>query len=202
MYRRGIISTYAIVFAMQSVSGFKEQAPQNDAGPACGADNRDALPISSVRQVIAGVCVIRVAACVVIEAVTEDTAVSEMLMATEAAARLGKMRAHRAASESAASAAEMAAAEAAAHASAAEAAAHMSATEATAHMPATEATAHMPATAETSTVPTPTSAAARKRVSSQSPGESGSRRQDDHGFPQHWILLSTQPASSRFEPKA
>jgi hypothetical protein len=60
---------------------------------------------------------------------------------------------------------------------------------------AAEATAHMSAAAETvstteattvsatkaTTVPT-TSAAARKRVSGQSPRESGSRCQDDHRF--------------------
>jgi hypothetical protein len=42
----------------------------------------------------------------------------------------------------------------------------------------------MSATAETATVSTPTatSPAARKRVSGQSPGESGSRSQNDHGF--------------------
>jgi hypothetical protein len=42
--------------------------------------------------------------------------------------------------------------------------------------------AHMGATTETATVSTPTSPAARKRVSGQSSGESGSRRQDDHSL--------------------
>jgi hypothetical protein len=42
--------------------------------------------------------------------------------------------------------------------------------------------AHMGATTETATVSTPTSSAARKCVSGQSPGESGSRRQDDHSL--------------------
>jgi hypothetical protein len=43
-----------------------------------------------------------------------------------------------------------------------------------------EPAAYMSATTETATVSTPTSPAARRGVSSQSPGESGSRRQDDH----------------------
>jgi hypothetical protein len=47
---------------------------------------------------------------------------------------------------------------------------------------AAEPAAHMNATTETATVATATSPAARKRVSGQSPGESGSRRQDDHGL--------------------
>jgi hypothetical protein len=45
-----------------------------------------------------------------------------------------------------------------------------------------EPAAHMSATTETASVPTPTSTAARKRVSGQSPGESGDRRQDDHSL--------------------
>jgi hypothetical protein len=56
----------------------------------------------------------------------------------------------------------------------AKAAAHVSA--------AAEPAAHMSATAESAAVSTPTSTAARKRVSGQSPGESGSRRQDDHSL--------------------
>jgi hypothetical protein len=56
----------------------------------------------------------------------------------------------------------------------ARAAAHVSA--------AAEPAAHMSATTETATVSTPTSPAARKRVSGQSPGESGSRRQNDHSL--------------------
>jgi hypothetical protein len=49
---------------------------------------------------------------------------------------------------------------------------------------AAEAAAHMSATAETPTVSTAeaTTPAARKRISGQSGGESGSRRQDDHGL--------------------
>jgi hypothetical protein len=54
------------------------------------------------------------------------------------------------------------------------AAAHVSA--------AAEPAAHMSATTETATVSAPTSPAARKRVSGQSPCESGSRRQDDHSL--------------------
>jgi hypothetical protein len=63
----------------------------------------------------------------------------------------------------------------------------MAATE-SAHMAAAEAAAHMAAAAESATVSTPatmstaTSTAARKRVSGQPPGESGSHSQNDHGL--------------------
>jgi hypothetical protein len=59
--------------------------------------------------------------------------------------------------------------------SAAEPAAHMTAAKPAAHMTAAEPAAHMTATAE----PAPVS---RKRVGGQSPGESGSRQQHDHGL--------------------
>jgi hypothetical protein len=55
-------------------------------------------------------------------------------------------------------------------------------------MAAAEAAAHMAAAAESATVSTPatmstaTSTAARKRVSGQPPGESGSHSQNDHGL--------------------
>jgi hypothetical protein len=108
----------------------------------------------------------------------------------EAAARLGKMPTRKAAAEFPAPA------KAAAHMAAAESATHMAATttETAAHMAAatTEAATHMSAatTTETSaTVSSPTttatSPAARKRVSGHSPGESGSRSQNDHDLPQH-----------------
>jgi hypothetical protein len=42
--------------------------------------------------------------------------------------------------------------------------------------------AHVGATTETATVSTPASSAARKCVSGESSGESGSRRQDDHSL--------------------
>jgi len=78
-----------------------------------------------------------------------------MPIAAEVAARLSKVLTRKAAAESPARTAEMAKGRAA---------------------------AHMSATTETATVSTPTSPAARKRVSGQSPGESGSRRQDDHSL--------------------
>jgi len=68
----------------------------------------------------------------------------------------------------------------AAHAHAAPEAADMSATESTTHMRATTETSDVSA-AEAATVSTPT-AAARKRISSECPGESHSRGQDDHGL--------------------
>jgi len=86
------------------------------------------------------------------------------VIAAEVAAHLGMSR--KAATESRATTGEMASANAAAHASA-----------------AAEPAAHMTATAEPAPVSTSTSpAAARKRVDGQSPGESGSRQQHDHGF--------------------
>jgi hypothetical protein len=86
------------------------------------------------------------------------------VIAAEVAAHLGMSR--KAATESQATTGEMASAKAAAHASA-----------------AAEPAAHMTATAEPAPVSTSTSpAAARKRVGGQSPGESGSRQQHDHGF--------------------
>jgi hypothetical protein len=102
-------------------------------------------------------------------------------IAAEAAAHLG-MLTRKAATESRATTGEMASAEPS-HSSAAKPA-HVSA----AHVAATEPAAHMSATPETpavstpTTVSTPASPAARERISGQSPGESGSRRQNDHGL--------------------
>ena len=102
------------------------------------------------------------------------------VIAAEVAAHLG-MLTRKAASESRATTGEMASAEPA-HASAAEPA-HVSAAE-----PAHVSAAHVAATPETpavstpTTVSTPASPAARERVSGQSPGESGSRRQNDYGL--------------------
>jgi hypothetical protein len=97
------------------------------------------------------------------------------VIAGEVAAHLG-MLTRKAATESRATTGEMASAKAAAHASAAEPAAHVAATEPAAHM---SATTEPPAVSTPTTVSTP---AARERVSGQSPGESGSRRQNDHGL--------------------
>jgi hypothetical protein len=110
------------------------------------------------------------------------------VIAAEVAAHLGVgMLTRKAATESRATTGEMASAKAAAHASAAaKAAAHASAAaEPAAHVAATEPAAHMSATTDVSTpttVSTPASPDARERVSGQSPGESGSRRQNDHGL--------------------
>jgi predicted flap endonuclease-1-like 5' DNA nuclease len=105
------------------------------------------------------------------------------VIAAEVAAHLG-MLTRKAATESRATTGEMASAEPAAHAGAAAEPAHVSA----AHVSATEPAAHVAATTEPpavstpTTVSTPASPAARKRISGQSPGESGSRRQNDHGL--------------------
>jgi hypothetical protein len=102
------------------------------------------------------------------------------VIAAEVAAHLGVgMLTRKAATESRATTGEMASAKAAAHASAAEPAAHMAATEPAAHM---SATTEPPAVSTPTTVSTPASPDARERVSGQSPGESGSRRQNDHGL--------------------
>ena len=105
------------------------------------------------------------------------------VIAAEVAAHLG-MLTRKTVTESRATTGEMASAEPAAHAGAAAEPAHASAT----HVAATEPAAHMSATPETPAVSTPTTVstaetpAARERVSGQSPGESGSRRQNDHGL--------------------
>ena len=109
------------------------------------------------------------------------------VIAAEVATHLG-MLTRKAATESRATTGEMASAKAAAHASATAKPAHVSAAEPAAHVAATEPAAHMSATTEPpavstpTTVSTPASPAARERVSGQSPGESGSRRQNDHGL--------------------
>jgi anti-sigma factor RsiW len=93
------------------------------------------------------------------------------VIAADVAAHLGMCR--KAATESHATAGEMASAKAAAHASAA--------AEPPAHMSTAEPAAHMTATAEPAPVSTSTSpAAARKRVGGQPRGESGSRQQHNH----------------------
>jgi hypothetical protein len=89
------------------------------------------------------------------------------VIAADVATRLG-MQTRKAATESHATTGEMASAEPAAHMSTAEPAAHMTATA-------------EPAPVSTSTSP----AAARKRAGGQSPGESGSRQQHDHGLTEH-----------------
>jgi hypothetical protein len=113
------------------------------------------------------------------------------VIAAEVAAHLG-MLTRKAATESRATTGEMASAEPAAHAGAAAEPAHVSAAEpahvSATHVSAAEPAAHMSATPEPpavstpATVSTPASPAARERVSGQSPGESGSRRQNDHGL--------------------
>jgi hypothetical protein len=97
------------------------------------------------------------------------------VIAIEVAARLG-MQTCKAATESRATTGEMASTKAAAHGgAAAEPAAHMTAA-------ADPTAAHMTATTEPAPVSTSTSPAARKRVGGQSPGESGSCQQHDHGL--------------------
>ena len=97
-----------------------------------------------------------------------------MPLVAEVAADRGEVLTRNAASETGASTAEMGAAKAA----------DMSATTEPADMSAAAEPADMSATAEASTVSTAeaTTPAARKRISGQSGGESGSRRQDDHGL--------------------
>jgi hypothetical protein len=124
----------------------------------------------------------------------------------EVAARLGKMwtrettaeglAAHAVAAES--TPANAAAHSAAARSGAAKAAAHMAA----AKSATTKSTAHVAAAAETAAVSTAapaetaaSAAAARQRVSGQSPGESGSRRQNEHDLTQHCISPSDTTVS-------
>jgi len=122
-------------------------------------------------------------------------AASEIPFVAEGSARLGKVLPGNAASESRAGAAETAPDQAAAHASAAETAYASATTQAThasaatepTHVSAAEPAADVSAAAETPTVPptkTPamSAPAARKRISGQSRGESGSRGQHNHGL--------------------
>jgi hypothetical protein len=135
---------------------------------------------TSVRGRIAAVGtvigVVAVAAPVVIRAVIpagpkKARAATETSVVVEATAGPGEVLTRKGAAESRARTAEMAATESAAH---------MSASEPTAHMSTAETATHMSATTETAPVSTPTSAATRKRISGQSPGESGGRSQNDH----------------------
>jgi hypothetical protein len=103
-----------------------------------------------------------------------------MPFVAEVAAGRGEVLTRNAASEAGASTAEMGAAKAA-DMSATTKPADMSAATKPADMSAAESAADMTATAEPPTVST-TTPAARERISSQSGGESGSRRQDDHGL--------------------
>jgi len=99
----------------------------------------------------------------------------------EVAAHPGKVLTRKAASESPSRARKMATAKPATHTSATEPATHTSTTEPAAHTSTTETAANMSAP-ESSAVSTATSAA-RERVSGQSPGESGSHSDNDHGLP-------------------
>jgi hypothetical protein len=109
-----------------------------------------------------------------------------MPFVAEMVARRGEVMTRNAATESGA---DMAGAKAADVSTAAEGA-DVSAAAKPADVSTTEPAAHMSATAEAAavstteapTVSTTTSAAARKRISAESGGESDSRRQDDHGF--------------------
>src|SRR6516164_3132485 len=144
---------------------------------------------------VGGVIGIAIAApiIVVLEAETEARheapAAIEIPFVAQGTARLGKVLPRNAASESRGAASEMAPAKAATHASADAKAAHASAAETTYASTATEPThvsaANVSAAAKTPTAPatkTPTMSApaARKRISGQSRGESGSRGQHDH----------------------
>jgi len=96
----------------------------------------------------------------------------------EVAAHPGKVLTRKAASESPYRARKMATAKPATHTSATEPATHTSTTEPAANMSAPESSAVSTA----ATVSNATSAA-RERVSGQSPSESGSHSENDHGLP-------------------
>jgi hypothetical protein len=112
---------------------------------------------------------------------------------TEVAARVGKVRTRKAAPAN----------EASAHTPTAKASAHVTAAKATAYMAAAEATAHVAAAAaEPATVSTTASATAttpaRKCISGQSPCESRSHSQNNHGFAYHLTAPSTRLRVHRF----
>jgi hypothetical protein len=122
---------------------------------------------------------------VVIEPRDETAAMTEMRFMGEVAASRGEVLTHTAASESSASTAEMARTEASDVSAAGEAADVSGAAEAAYASPA-EPAADMSASAKPASMsPTEaatmsTTAAARRRISGQCGGESGSRREDDH----------------------
>jgi hypothetical protein len=128
--------------------------------------------------------------------------VIEASVMIEVAAHPGKVLTRKAASESPSRARKMATAKPATHTSATESATHTSATETATHTSATEPAAHTsttetaanmsaPESSAVSTTATVSSAAtvsaatsaARERVSGQSPGESDSHSENDHGLP-------------------
>jgi hypothetical protein len=124
---------------------------------------------------------VAVAARVVIIAGPETQAATETSVVEVAAP--GKPLTRKATAESPTSTSKMAPAKAATHMAATHmAVTHMAAAESAAHMSASTETAGV-STPATATMSTPASAAVRsKRVSGQSPGESGSRQQHDHGL--------------------
>jgi cytoskeletal protein RodZ len=155
------------------------------AGSACRTSVRGQIAAVGI------VIVIGVGAPVVIEAVTQagcetPTATEMPPVVADVAGRCGKVLTRNAA------AAELTPAEPIAHVSTTtEPTAHVSTTTepTTANVSTTTepTTAHVTAAAEptaatVSAPATPASPAARKRVSGQSPGESGSRSQNDHGL--------------------
>ena len=106
---------------------------------------------------------------------------TEMRFMGEVAASRGEVLTHTAASESSASTAEMARTEASDVSAAGEAADVSGAAEAAYASPAEPAADMSASTKPASMSPTEAAtAAARKRISGQSGGESGSRREDDH----------------------
>jgi hypothetical protein len=158
---------------------------------------------------------VAVAARVVIIAGAETQAATEPPVVEVAAP--GKPVTRKAAAESPTSTSKMATAKAATHMAATHmAATYMAATYmAATYMAATaESAADMSASTETAgvstpetagmstpaTMSTPASAAVRsKRVSGQSPGESGSRQQHDHGLAQHGDTPSDATAPIRLK---
>jgi hypothetical protein len=129
----------------------------------------------SRRIIIAAVAIVVAIVSVRRSPTRRETPAAQMPFAAEVATGLGEVVTRSTASQSGASTADMAKAP------------DVSAAAESADVSAAETSAHMSATTETSavstTVSTPTtSAAARKRISGQSPGESGSRCQDDHRF--------------------
>jgi hypothetical protein len=158
--QRGRLTTTSKNRPRKDCAGLVSHAAHREAGR-----RGTSVPIQIAVRCIIGVLV----APVVIAATEPEASAAMKVIAAEVAAHLG-MLTRKAATESRATTGEIASAKAAAHASAAaEPAAHVAATE-----PAAMSTP--------TTVSTPASPAARERVSGQSPGESGGRRQNDHGL--------------------
>ena len=138
------------------------------------------IAIAAVGRVIGIAVAARVVVVIEAETAGHETPVRETPFVAEVAACWGKVLTHNSASESAASTAEMPSAKTAAYASATTDVSTAGETADVAAAEPADVAAAEAATMSTPEAPTVSTSTARKCVSGQSPGESGSRREDDH----------------------